>query len=106
MSDELDLGALLDRAKAMQEQLMDAQAAAADQVVEGQAGGGAVRVRMTGGMEFRSVFIDPAAIDPDDPTLLEDLVLAACNDAVAKAQELAARAVGDLDLGGLTGLGS
>lgn len=96
---DLDMGDLLDRAQVMQQRMMDAQAAAADQIVEGQAGGGVVKVRMTGAMEFRTVSIDPAAVDPDDVTMLEDLVLAACNDAVAEAQELARQAIASLDLG-------
>ena len=104
-SDQFDMGSLLQQAQAMQEQLMQAQAQAAEQVVEGQSGGGAVKVRVTGGMEFRSVSIDPKAVDPDDVSMLEDLVLAALNDAVAQAQDAsqaaAKDALGGIDLGGL-----
>jgi hypothetical protein len=104
-SDQFDMGALLQQAQAMQEQVLQAQAQAAEQVVEGQSGGGAVKVRVTGGMEFQSVTIDPGAVDPDDVGLLEDLVLAALNDAVAKAQEAGQaatqNALGGIDLGGL-----
>jgi len=99
-----DMGDLLKQAQKMQEQLMEAQAAAADQVIEGQAGGGVVKVTVTGGMEFRSVTIDPDAVDPDDVTMLEDLVLAAIHDAVAKVNDLSQQAMGGLDLGGLGGL--
>jgi nucleoid-associated protein EbfC len=99
-----DMGDLLRQAQHMQEQLMAAQAAAAEQVVEGQAGGGAVRVEVTGGMDFRAVRIAPEAVDPDDVGMLEDLVLAAVHDAVAKANELQRGALGDLGLGGLGGL--
>jgi len=60
-----------------------------------------VRVRVTGGMEFQGVTIDPAAVDPDDVAMLEDLVLAAIRDAVAKAGEISKQALGGLDLGGL-----
>ena len=60
-----------------------------------------VRVRVTGGMEFTGVSIDPAAVDPDDVTMLEDLVLAAIRDAVTKAGEISEQAMGGLDLGGL-----
>ena len=60
-----DLGELLKQAQAMQEQVMAAQATAADQVVEGSAGGGVVKVTVTGGMEFRAVHIDPSAVDPE-----------------------------------------
>ena len=99
-----DMSDLLQQAQKMQKQLLDAQAAAGEAEVEGQAGGGVVKVRVTGGMEFRSVTIDPAALpkgdpDPDDVEMLEDLVLAAIHDAVAKAQAVSQEAMGDLGLG-------
>ena len=95
---------LLASAQRMQEQLLAARADAEGTVVEGQAGGGVVKVAVTGGLEFRSVSIDPSAVDPDDVPMLEDLVLAALHDATAKAQELSSRALGGIDLGGLGGL--
>jgi len=95
---------LLKQAQQMQEQLMEAQATAAAQVVEGQAGGGVVKVSVTGGMEFQSVHIDPDAVDPEDVSMLEDLVLAAIHDAVGKVNELSQQAMGGLDMGGLGGL--
>jgi len=95
---------LLKQAQQMQEQLMQAQAAAAEQVIEGQAGGGVVKVTVTGGLEFQSVHIDPQAVDPDDVAMLEDLVLAAIHDAVTKVNQLSQQAMGGLDLGGLGGL--
>lgn len=104
MTEQFDLGALLEQAQAMQEQLVQAQATAAEQVVEGQAGGGAVKVRASGGLRIEAVSIDPGAIDADDVSLLEDLVLAATNDALAKAQKLTQAALGGLDLGGAAGL--
>jgi DNA-binding YbaB/EbfC family protein len=94
---------LLKQAQKMQQQLMEAQAAAAEQVVEGQAGGGAVKVTVSGGMEFQSVVIDPSAVDPDDVEMLQDLVLAALHEAVAKVNELSQSAMGGLDLGALGG---
>jgi DNA-binding YbaB/EbfC family protein len=95
---------LLASAQRMQEQLLAAKAEAEATVVEGQAGGGAVKVTVTGGLEFRSVSIDPSAVDPHDVSMLEDLVLAALHDAVAKAQEAQAGAMGGLDMGGLGGI--
>ena len=76
---------------------------AAEQVHEGVAGGGAVHVTVTGGMEFLSVKIRKDAVDPDDVEMLEDLVLAAIHDAMAKVQDLSKEAMGGLDLGGLGG---
>lgn len=102
---QFDLGGLLEQAQAMQQQLLDAQARAAETVVEGQSGGGMVRVQMTGAMEVQSVTIDPQVVDPDDVAMLEDLVLAAVHDAVARVQEAAQAAtrdaLGGLDLPGL-----
>jgi len=99
-----DMGALLEQAMGMQQQLMDAQAAAAEQVVEGQAGGGAVVVRVTGGMVFESVTISPAAVDPDDVGMLQDLVLAALHEAMEEVAALQQSSMGGLDLGELGGL--
>lgn len=98
----LDLGALLGQAQAMQQQILDAQAEVAAQVVEGQSGGGVVKVEVTGGWEFRSVTIDPSAVD--DPELLADLVLAALRDAAVRVDALHRDSVGGVDLGGLGGL--
>ncbi len=97
MPDQPDLSQLMAQAQQMQEQLLAAQAEAAEQVVQGQAGGGVVRVEVTGSMEFRSVTIDPAAVNPDDVEMLQDLVLAALHDAMAR--------VGDIQQGVTSGLG-
>jgi DNA-binding YbaB/EbfC family protein len=99
-----NMNELLKQAQKMQQQLAEAQAAAAEQVVEGQAGGGVVKVTVTGGMEFRSVSIDPTVVDPDDVEMLEDLILAAIRDALARAGQVSQQAMGGLDLGGLGGL--
>ena len=104
MPKQPNMNDLMKQAQKMQEQLMEAQAAAAEQVVEGQAGGGVVKVTVTGGMEFQSVHIDPDAVDPDDVAMLEDLVLAAIHDPIGKVNELSQQAMGGLDLGGLGGL--
>lgn len=105
MNDSLDLNALLGQAMEMQQQLLDAQAEAAGAEVTGQAGGGAVSVTVTGGLDFRSVTIRPDAVDPDDVEMLEDLVLAALNDAMSQLGELQQSSLGGLDMGGLGGSG-
>jgi DNA-binding YbaB/EbfC family protein len=97
----LDMGALLEQAMGMQQQLMEAQAEAADAVVEGQAGGGVVRIEVTGGMQFRSITIAPEAVDPTDVELLQDLVLAALNDAMDGIARLQQASMGGLDLGAM-----
>lgn len=100
------LDGLLSQAMEMQQQMMAAQAEASEAVVEGQAGGGAVRVRVTGAMVFQSVEISPGAVDPDDVEMLQDLVLAALHDAVERVNDLQAQSLGGLgDLLGGSGLG-
>jgi len=103
----LDLGALMAQASNMQDQLLAAQERAQETVVEGVAGGGAVKIEVTGGFEFRSVTIAPEAVDPEDVEMLQDLVLAALHDAVEQVQELQSGGLdlGGLDLGGLLGGG-
>ena len=94
MSDQFDLNALLSQAMDMQSQLMEAQASAAEAEVTGSAGGGAVEITVTGSMQFLDVTISPDAVDPDDVTMLEDLVLAALNDAVAQIDQEILRGIG------------
>lgn len=100
-----DLGAMMEQAQALQQKMLEAQEAAKSQTVEASAGGGMVTVTMTGGYELRAVKIDPACIDPKDPSMLQDLIIAAFNQAIAKAQELQAGAVssvtGGLNIPGL-----
>lgn len=91
-----DLSALLGQAMEMQQQLLEAQAQAAEVVLEGQAGGGAVVVGVTGAMEFTHVSIRPDAVDPDDVGLLGDMVLAALNDAMDQLQDLQSRSLGTM----------
>ena len=100
-----DMGSLLGMAMEMQQQMIAAQAEAAEAVVEGQAGGGVVRIEVTGGLEFRAVHIDPAAVDPDDVEMLQDLVLAALHDAMSQVREVqeSMLGLGGVDLGGLLG---
>ena len=101
MPQQPDMSALLKQAQKMQEQMMEARAAAEEAEIEGQSGGGVVKVRVNGAMEFLSVSIDPSVVDPDDVGMLEDLVLAAIRDAVGKAGAVSEQAMGGLDLGGL-----
>jgi nucleoid-associated protein EbfC len=103
----LDLGALLSQLGQVQNSLQEAQASAAAEMVEGSAGGGVVRVRLSGGFEFQSVTIDPAVVDPAEVELLQDLVLAAIRDGLERANDLQHQALGGTDpvaaLGGIFG---
>jgi DNA-binding YbaB/EbfC family protein len=105
MADAPDMSALLQQAQQMQQQLLAAQAEAAEQVHEGVAGGGAVRITVTGSMQFQSVTIRPDAVDADDVEMLQDLVLAALHEAVGKVEAGQQQALGGLGgaLGGLLG---
>ena len=85
-----DLNQLMQQAQALQQKMMEAQEDAKQKTVEASAGGGMVTATMTGGFELRSLKIDPQAIDPKDVTMLQDLVIAAVNQAIQKAQEMMA----------------
>ncbi len=93
----------------MQRDMEVAQEELRNEVVEASSGGGMVTVKVSGDLQVREVRIDPQAIDPDDAEILSDMVLAAVNDALRKAQQLAESklggATGGLDLGALGGLG-
>jgi len=100
----LDFGALMEQASDLQARMLAAQDELRSTEVEGTAGGGAVRITVTGGFEFRAVAIEASAVDPDDVDLLQDLVLAALNDAVGRIEELQGEAAGPgLGLGDLFG---
>ncbi len=78
----------------LQERLKKAQEQLAQEELEATAGGGAVRVVITGDLTVKSIKIDPEVVDPNDVEGLEDLILAAVNQAIAKAQALAAERLG------------
>ena len=84
---KMDMNAMLKQAQQMQEQMVKAQAEARHEIVEASAGGGMVTVKANGGGELVEIVIDPRAIDPDDPELLADMVLAAANEALRSAAE-------------------
>jgi DNA-binding YbaB/EbfC family protein len=100
----MDMKKMMREMEKMQRELAKAQAELAEEQVEGTAGGGAVKVVMTGAGEVTEVKIDPSAIDPEDLTLLEDLVLAAINEAMNAQQTLTQERLGGLAPGipGLT----
>jgi DNA-binding YbaB/EbfC family protein len=95
---------MLQQVQKMQQDMLAAQEALKDEQVEASAGGGMVSVVVSGDLVVKSIRIDPEAIDPDDPDMLSDLVLAAVNEGLRAAQELAASKLGGVS-GGLGGLG-
>jgi nucleoid-associated protein EbfC len=94
----LDLNAMMKQVQQMQGEMVQAQEKLKDEVVEASAGGGMVKVKMSGDLRLLELSIDPQAIDPEDAELLQDMVLAAVNEAIRSAQELATE-----KLGGITG---
>jgi nucleoid-associated protein EbfC len=100
---------MLKQMQKMQADMARAQEEIAAAEVQASSGGGMVTVTMSGSLEVKSVRIEPGAIDPDDPELLSDLVMAAVNEALRSAQQLASqkmeRVTGGLDMGSLGGLG-
>ena len=100
----MDMNKLMQQAQEMQEQLAKVQEEAANETVEATAGGGAVTVTANGAGEIVEIKIAKEAIDPDDPEMLADLVLAAVNEALRSAARLVESKVGPL-MGGLGGLG-
>ena len=100
---------MLQQVQKMQQEMEAVQEQLKDEIVEASAGGGMVTVRVSGDLAVKSIAIDPDAVDPDDVEILSDMVLAAVNEALRMAQDLAAKklggASGGLDMGNLGGLG-
>jgi DNA-binding YbaB/EbfC family protein len=89
----------------MQQEMTRIQAELADARVEGTAGGGVVKAVVTGKQSLVSIEIDPAAVDPSDVEMLQDLVTAAVNEALDASRNLAEQKMGALSaMGGLGGL--
>lgn len=93
-------GGLAGQLQAMQQQMLEAQEALGDKTVEISAGGGAITVVMSGHQKLQSITIDPEVVDPEDVEMLQDLIVAAINEAVEASQNLAADEIGDIT-GGL-----
>jgi DNA-binding YbaB/EbfC family protein len=100
----MDFGKMMEQVQQMQTQMQQAQEELKNESVHATAGGGMVTVTATGGGEIKEIKIDPKAIDPDDPELLEDMVLAAVNEALRSAQSLIESKLGPA-LGDLRGMG-
>jgi DNA-binding YbaB/EbfC family protein len=89
-----NMNQMLKQVQQMQAEMAKAQEELKNETVEASAGGGTVTVVMTGELKVAEVRIDPEAVDPDDVELLQDLVLAAFNEALRSAQELQSRKLG------------
>lgn len=109
MASRPNMQQMLKQVQKMQADMARAQEELQAAEVTASAGGGMVTVRVSGALVVKEIRIEAAAIDPDDPELLADMVLAAVNEGLRAAQELAAQKMGGatagLDLGALGGLG-
>lgn len=95
-----NMNQMLKQVQKMQAEMLQEQEKLKDEVVEASAGGGMVTVKISGDLVFREIAIDPSAVDPEDVELLQDMVLAAINEAMRAAQDLAAQRMGSVT-GGL-----
>ncbi|MEA2376063.1 MAG: nucleoid-associated protein EbfC [Thermoleophilaceae bacterium] len=107
MPQQPNMNQMMKQVQQMQAEMMKAQQELENEIVEASAGGGMVTVKITGGLEVREIKIDPEAIDPEDADMLQDMVLAAVNEGLRSAQEMAASRLGAATggLGGPGGLG-
>lgn len=109
MAKRADMNKMMQQVQQMQAEMAKAQDELASETVEASAGGGMVKVKASGAGEVVEIKIAPEAIDPDDPEMLEDLVLAATNEALRNSNDLQQAklggAMGDLGSLGLGGLG-
>jgi nucleoid-associated protein EbfC len=94
-----DMNQIMRQAQAMQRKLMEAQEELAELEVEGSAGGGMITAVVTGGNELKSVTIAPDVVDADDVDMLQDLVVAAVNEALRRAKEISEERLGGLTSG-------
>ena len=90
---------MMKQVQKMQADMAKMQEDLANETVEASAGGGMVTVQVTGGIEMKSIKIDPAAVDPEDVEMLEDMIMAAANEALRSATELANRKLGGITSG-------
>ncbi|MCL1916802.1 MAG: YbaB/EbfC family nucleoid-associated protein [Peptococcaceae bacterium] len=95
-----NMNQMLKQAQKLQQDMLKAKEEAESRTVEGTSGGGAVQVTVSGSLELLELKIDPAAVDPDDLEMLEDLVKAAVNQGIQNAQKMVEDEMGKLT-GGL-----
>lgn len=101
----MNIQGLMKQAQAMQKKMEEAQEKLAQEVVEGKSGGGMVAIEMNGKFEMKKITIDPSLVVADEKDILEDLLVAAFNDAKAKVdakmQDSMSAMTGGMNLGGL-----
>lgn len=102
----MNIGKMMKQVQQAQAKMAQVQEQLADETVEASAGGGMVKVVISGDLALRSIKVDPSAVDPEDVELLEDMIAAAVNEALRAAQDLAASRMaavtGGINIPGLT----
>ncbi len=96
----MNIAKMMKQAQQAQQKMQEMQAKIAQQEVTGQSGAGMVQVTMTGGGEMRQIKIDPSLVSPQEVEVLEDLIVAACNDARGKAEAAQQKAMAEA-MGGM-----
>lgn len=94
-----NMGKLMRQAQEMQQKMADVQAGLAEKTCQAASGGGMVTVTVNGALKLTGVKIDPEVITPDDAEMLEDLIVAAVNEGLKRAQELANEEMGKVTAG-------
>ena len=92
----MGFGNIMKQAQKMQAKMAQVQEELKNEELEASAGGGTVKVAITGDLQIKSITIDPSAVDPDDVELLQDMTTAAVNEAIRAAQELQQRRMGEV----------
>ena len=95
----MGFGNIMKQAQKMQAKMAKVQEELKSEELEASAGGGTVKVQITGDLVIKSITIDPSAVDPDDIELLQDMTTAAVNEAIRAAQELSQRRMGEVTNG-------
>ncbi len=100
------MGGMLQQIQKLQEEMLKTQEELGQETISVTAGGGAITIVVTGQQRIESIKIDPEVVDPEDVEMLQDLIVAAVNEAIEKSREMAAQRLGSLT-GGLNipGLG-
>lgn len=100
----MNMGNLMKQAEKMQKDMMKMQEELEEKTVEATSGGGAVTVVVSGKKDLKEIKIKPEVVDPEDVEMLQDLIIAAVNEALRKAEEMASSEMKRITGGGIPGL--
>lgn len=92
----MNIQKMMKQAQQMQTKMAQVQEELKDEVVDVSAGGGAIKVSITGDLQVRSITVDPSLLDPEEVEMVQDILTAAVNEAIRAAQERAAAKMGEV----------